>query len=133
MLVTCLINIAAIVFLRTVETKERVKILPVFLNGITQWPCQIFSTLFEVEVTFDLYKQDFVSCKAFYWVTNTILVVNIKCNIGQWIAEQKCCLDLLSVQLILLLDSSFIFEFLVFLKQLAKHGPNEQCPLLLTS
>ena len=58
--------IAAIVFLRTVQTKERVKMLPAFLHSITRWPCQIFSTLFEVKVSFDLYKQDFVSCKAFY-------------------------------------------------------------------
>ena len=43
------------------------------------------------------------------------------------------CLDLLAVYLILRLSSCFNFEFLVFLKQLAKHGPNEQCPLLFKS
>ena len=82
-LVTCLINSAAIVFLRTVETKERVKILLPTLYGITRSPCQMYSSLFEVKVAFDLYKHYVVSCKAFYKLTNTILVVNIQCNIDQ--------------------------------------------------
>ena len=83
MLVTCLINVAAIVFLRTVETKERVKILLATLHGITRSSCQMYSSLFEVKVAFDLYKHYVVSCKAFYKLTNTILVVNIQCNIDQ--------------------------------------------------
>ena len=43
----------------------------------------MYSTLFEVKVAFDLYKHYVVSCKAFYKLTNTILVVNIQCNIDQ--------------------------------------------------
>ena len=56
-LVTCLIDLAAIVSLRTIEAKERVKILIATLHETTQWPCQFYDTLLKVEVAFDLYME----------------------------------------------------------------------------
>ena len=49
----------------------------------------MYGTFFEVKFAFDLYKHYVVSCKAFYYLTNTSLVVNIQCNIDQWINEQN--------------------------------------------
>ena len=56
MLVTYLIKVAAIALLRTVETKERVKILLTTLRDITRWPWQLYDTHLKVEVAFDLYN-----------------------------------------------------------------------------
>ena len=56
-LVTCLIDLAAIVSLRTVEAKERVKILLATLHDTTQWPCQFYDTVLKVKVAFDLYME----------------------------------------------------------------------------
>ena len=55
MLVISLIYFAAIVLLRSVETKERVKILLATLHDIIRWPCQFYDTPLKVKVAFDLY------------------------------------------------------------------------------
>ena len=56
-LVTCFVNFAAIVLLRTVKAKERVKILLATLLDTTQWPCQFYKAPLKVKVAFDLYME----------------------------------------------------------------------------
>ena len=59
MLVTCIINFAAIVLLRTVKTEESVKILLVTLHDTTQYKKK--NTPLKVKVAF-LYMEPEISC-----------------------------------------------------------------------